>query len=97
MKFAHTFAETLSSGNFPAEWQAAAIQYRQLKKCIKRLSRELAELGLDVNTLRALISESQAQRPGSSSCGGAELQYMFAGEPRPNARTDGGWDRGVKK
>lgn len=83
MKFAHTFVETLSSENFPAEWQAAAIQYRQLKRCIKRLSRELAELGLDADTLRALVSESQAQAQhrGHSSHGGAKLQYMFTGEP----------------
>jgi len=75
MKFAHTFNETLSSENFPPEWQAAAIQYRQLKKCIKRLQRELSDLGLTVDTLKALISESQSR--GSH---GAELQYMFDGK-----------------
>ncbi|KAF8537073.1 SPX domain-containing protein [Trichophaea hybrida] len=71
MKFGHTFNETLSSENFPLEWQAAAIQYRQLKKCIKRLQRELSELGLNVDTLKALISESESR--GSH---GAELHFQ---------------------
>lgn len=81
MKFAHTFNETLSSENFPPEWQAAAIQYRQLKKCIKRLQRELDELGLSVETLKSLICECRDQGCGDGGNGGhgPMLQYMFDG------------------
>jgi E3 ubiquitin-protein ligase BAH len=75
MKFAHTFNETLSSENFPPEWQAAAIQYRQLKKCIKRVKQELDALGLNVNTLKELISECG----DGGTAGGPTLQYMFDG------------------
>ncbi|KAA8913853.1 SPX domain-containing protein [Sphaerosporella brunnea] len=76
MKFAHTFNETLSSENFPPEWQAAAIRYRQLKKCIKRVKEELDALGLDVQTLKELISEC---REGGAATGAPTLQYMFDG------------------
>lgn len=81
MKFAHTFSETLSSENFPPEWQAAAIQYRQLKKCIKRLQGELAELGLSVGALKSLICEcrDQACSDGENGGRGPMLQYMFDG------------------
>jgi len=81
MKFAHTFNETLASENFPPEWQAAAIQYRQLKKCIKRLQGELAELGLSGGALKSLICEckDQACNDGENGGRGPTLQYMFDG------------------
>lgn len=74
MKFAHIYLETLASQDFPAEWQAAAIQYRQLKKCIKRVQSELAELGLNAETLKLLLAQQ-------TECaeGGPVLQYMFDG------------------
>ena len=83
MKFARTFDETIEGGNFPPEWQAAAIRYRQLKKCIRRVQGELAELGLDLKSLKALISEQGQQGEGGER--GCEdekqpmLQYMFDG------------------
>jgi E3 ubiquitin-protein ligase BAH len=83
MKFAHTFNETLSSENFPPEWQAAAIQYRQLKKCIKRVKQELDALGLNVTTLKELISECG----DAGAAGGPTLQYMFDGR-RPHLLED---------
>ncbi|TGZ84183.1 hypothetical protein EX30DRAFT_100721 [Ascodesmis nigricans] len=52
MKFAHEFMETLSSSAFPPEWASSAIQYKQLKKCIKRVQKELQALGLDVDMLK---------------------------------------------
>jgi len=81
MKFAHTFNETLSSEDFPPEWQAAAIQYRRLKKCIKRLRHELDELGLSVETLKALIYEcrDRGYGDGGGDGYGPMLQYMFNG------------------
>ena len=77
MKFAHTYIESLANDDFPEEWQAAAIQYRQLKKCIKRVQGELAELGLTVETLKVLLSEHQQE----SADGVPVMKYMF----------DGGW------
>jgi E3 ubiquitin-protein ligase BAH len=71
MKFAHTYHDNLAL--YPSDWQAASIQYRQLKKCIKRVSRELTELGLDVETLKNHLAESEASASG--------LQYMFDGTP----------------
>lgn len=52
MKFAHEFMQTLESEDFPREWQASAIQYKQLKKCIKRVQKELQALGLSVELLK---------------------------------------------
>ncbi|KAH6606296.1 hypothetical protein Trco_005449 [Trichoderma cornu-damae] len=40
---------------FPPHWVAYAIPYGQLKKCLKKVQRELQELGLDTETLRALL------------------------------------------
>jgi E3 ubiquitin-protein ligase BAH len=76
MKFAHTFNRTLSSENFPEEWQAAAIQYRQLKKCIKRVQLELLELGLTVETLRTLATENKETCEKER---GYAVKYMFDG------------------
>lgn len=54
MKFAHQFKETLEREAFPDHWRAAAIPYSQLKKCLKKVQRELQELGLDNSTLQQL-------------------------------------------
>lgn len=40
---------------FPAHWVDHAIPYGQLKKCLKKVQRELQDLGLEPETLRALI------------------------------------------
>ncbi|KAL7784123.1 SPX domain-containing protein [Trichoderma ceciliae] len=55
MKFAHDFKQSLASQAFPPHWVAHAIPYGQLKKCLKKVQRELQELGLDTETLRALL------------------------------------------
>jgi len=60
MKFAHAFTEQLQSSEYPAEWLDAAIRYRQLKKCIKKVQRELAELGLTADMLKMLAGEKGA-------------------------------------
>lgn len=54
MKFAHSFSEELRNNEYPPEWQNAAIRYRQLKKCIKKVMQELDELGLSTDTLKRL-------------------------------------------
>ncbi|KAK1984278.1 SPX domain-containing protein [Colletotrichum cereale] len=55
MKFAHDFKETLRREDFPSHWIDLAIPYGQLKKVLKRVARELNDLGLDPETLRQLL------------------------------------------
>ncbi|KAJ0295717.1 hypothetical protein COL5a_011894 [Colletotrichum fioriniae] len=55
MKFAHDFKETLRRQDFPPHWIDQAIPYGQLKKVLKRVARELNDLGLDPETLRQLL------------------------------------------
>ncbi|KAI1955626.1 2-oxoglutarate dehydrogenase complex E2 component [Ophidiomyces ophidiicola] len=60
MKFAHRYSHTLESEGFPILWVHSAISYRQLKKCIKRVSSELAGLGLQPEVLHDLwLSQDQ--------------------------------------
>lgn len=77
MKFGRDFQEDLEKGEYPQEWIDSAIPYRKLKKCIKKVQRELQSLGLDHETLLRLyqpngkaVSEAQAQ-------GAQVLQYIF--------------------
>ncbi|OAA34576.1 RING-14 protein [Beauveria brongniartii RCEF 3172] len=59
MKFAHDFKQNLASQDFPPHWVERAIPYSQLKKCLKKIQRELQDLGLDQETLRALLSAEE--------------------------------------
>ena len=62
MKFGHDFEESLGKGEFPKEWLSSAISYKQLKKCIKKVQRELKSLGLDTQTLTELLDASDGER-----------------------------------
>lgn len=64
MKFAHEFKETLDREGFPEHWRAAAIPYSQLKKCLKKVQRELEGLGLDRDTLQHLLAEQTLSPDG---------------------------------
>lgn len=64
MKFAHEFKETLEREGFPEHWLAAAIPYSQLKKCLKKVQRELESLGLDKDTLQQLLAEQTVSPNG---------------------------------
>lgn len=64
MKFAHEFKDTLEREAFPEHWRAAAIPYSQLKKCLKKVQRELEGLGLDKDTLRHLLAEHTVSPSG---------------------------------
>ncbi|ENI01473.1 hypothetical protein COCC4DRAFT_53206 [Bipolaris maydis ATCC 48331] len=55
MKFGHVFKQTLRDEGFPPDWVDSAISYSQLKKCIKRLTDELQQVGLDPATLSKLL------------------------------------------
>lgn len=80
MKFAHTFNEALNSSEYPPEWIDAAIRYRQLKKCIKKVRKELESLGLSPEMLQTLLDRGENESPGP-------VKYWFHGtlkevEPR---------------
>lgn len=83
MKFAHFFSQVLKEENFPADWQAAAIRYRQLKKCIKKVQEELSELGLTAEILKSFVKHSGAvmivEEGGPTPKQGPLFQYMFDG------------------
>lgn len=63
MKFGHDYAETLGKGDFPQDWIDSAIDYKQLKKCIKKVQQELQSLGLDAKTLNDLWKASDGEEP----------------------------------
>lgn len=64
MKFAHEFKDTLEREDFPDHWRDAAIPYSQLKKCLKKVQRELEGLGLDKETLQHLLAEQTISPSG---------------------------------
>ncbi|KAF1920348.1 RING-14 protein-like protein [Ampelomyces quisqualis] len=55
MKFGQAFKQSLRNEGFPPEWVESAISYSQLKKCIRRLTDELRQVGLDPETLSRLL------------------------------------------
>ncbi|KAI5286792.1 hypothetical protein KEM54_006504 [Ascosphaera aggregata] len=46
MKFAHNYEQALRSERYPPQWLEAAIQYKELKKAIKKVEQELYSRGL---------------------------------------------------
>ncbi|KXJ90668.1 RING-14 protein [Microdochium bolleyi] len=61
MKFAQEFRRILQTEGFPQKWVDSAIPYGQLKKCLKKVTRELVDLGLDRDTLAALAPPHDAR------------------------------------
>ncbi|KAL7619993.1 Cystathionine gamma-synthase [Parahypoxylon ruwenzoriense] len=56
MKFAQEFRKSLQQEGFPQKWVDSAVPYGQLKKCLKKVTNELRELGLDKDTLAQLAA-----------------------------------------
>ncbi|KAF2429626.1 RING-14 protein [Tothia fuscella] len=90
MKFGHLYRDRLREAGFPPEWINTAINYNQLKKCIKRVRQELASLGLDAVTLQRLLKNAEkaseaAEKGQHSDEEGDErpLRYEFAGMNGP--------------
>jgi hypothetical protein len=85
MKFAHEYKLALEREGFPTHWVDSAIKYGQLKKCIKKVEKELRSLGLDPETLGQLVLPSSArdtQKENLSRDSGdvpVSFQYDFAG------------------
>lgn len=57
MKFAKVLHQTLIEEDIPQEWVEGAIQYKVLKKCISRIVKELAFLGLSLADLKLLLKD----------------------------------------
>lgn len=83
MKFGAQYAEALKREEYPPEWIESSISYKKLKKCIKRVQKELLSLGLDHDTLNALW-----QHVGESTIDTAPhddphrmMHYAFSSEP----------------
>ncbi|KAI1462961.1 SPX domain-containing protein [Daldinia caldariorum] len=59
MKFAQEFRKALQREGFPEKWVNSAVPYGQLKKCLKKVTNELKELGLDKDTLAQLAASQK--------------------------------------
>ncbi|KAI1370274.1 SPX domain-containing protein [Hypoxylon crocopeplum] len=59
MKFAQEFRKSLQREGFPQKWVNFAVPYGQLKKCLKKVTNELRELGLDKDTLAQLAASQK--------------------------------------
>ncbi|KAI1820523.1 RING-14 protein [Xylaria intraflava] len=66
MKFAREFRNALQQEGFPPKWVDCAIPYGQLKKCLKKVTKELQEIGLDRETLTQLAAGQR--QPSSDPC-----------------------------
>lgn len=79
MKFAHEFKDALEKGGFPPHWVESAIPYGQLKKCIKKVKRELEAFGLDAQTLRLLTARKSEDEDTSIASAPIAFKYKLAG------------------
>ncbi|KAI0436405.1 RING-14 protein [Xylaria telfairii] len=74
MKFAQEFRKALQREAFPQKWVDCAIPYGQLKKCLKKVTKELQEIGLDKETLAHLAAD---QHQPSSDSAPADLGFSY--------------------
>lgn len=84
MKFGHEYEQALANEGFPQQWLGSAIDYKYLKKVIKKVHRELEDLGLDQETLSRLsepLSQvEEARRPSHAST----EQHEFYSAEKPH-------------
>jgi E3 ubiquitin-protein ligase BAH len=87
MKFGHVFKQSLRNEGFPPEWVDSAISYSQLKKCIKRLTDELQQVGLDPATLSKLLKHVEDYNASTDQDDDQErpFEYILS----PDSATDG--------
>ncbi|KAI0453986.1 RING-14 protein [Xylaria acuta] len=74
MKFAQEFRKALQREAFPQKWVDCAIPYGQLKKCLKKVTKELRQIGLDKETLARLAADQH--RPSSDNAP-ADLGFSY--------------------
>ena len=83
MKFGQEYQQTLARENFPQHWRDSAIEYKHLKKCIKKIHRELESIGLDAETLSHL--SEWVQPPDSNDSAHTDKGYYSASLPALDA------------
>ena len=84
MKFGQDFQAALNREEYPQEWVDSAISYKKLKKCIKRVQKELLSLGLDQQTLNELwqhVSRGSEIKEGDNQ-GSPLLHYSVVGDQK---------------
>jgi E3 ubiquitin-protein ligase BAH len=77
MKFGRVFKQALRNEGFPSEWIDSAISYQQLKKCINRLTNELAQLGLDRETLEKLLKHVEHFNASAGNADDQERPFEY--------------------
>lgn len=85
MKFGHVFKECLRNEGFPPEWVDSAISYSQLKKCINKLTSELAQVGLDPATLGKLLKHVEDYNASTDQNDDQDrpFEYILSGDDTP--------------
>lgn len=81
MKFGHVFKQTLRDEGFPPDWVDSAISYSQLKKCIKRLTDELQQVGLDPATLSKLLKHVEDYNASAEHSDDQERPFEYILNP----------------
>jgi len=83
MKFGHEFEEALAGEDFPKEWLHSAIDYKHLKKCIKKVNKELAALGLDAETTIQLSNQLNRHENEKRKNAGTERHDFYSAVEPP--------------
>ncbi|EOA89808.1 uncharacterized protein SETTUDRAFT_37459 [Exserohilum turcica Et28A] len=81
MKFGHLFKQMLRDEGFPPDWVDSAISYSQLKKCIKRLTDELQQVGLDPATLSKLLKHVEDYNASTEQHRDQDLPFEYILSP----------------
>ena len=76
MKFGQDFQTALTEESYPKDWVDSAISYKKLKKCIKKVRRELLSLGLDAKTLEALWQHVSTSSKITELNGGHDDRFL---------------------
>jgi hypothetical protein len=84
MKFAREYRAHLEAEGYPPDWVDSAVSYSKLKKCVNRVQLELSALGLDVETLRQLLTAVEKDQAHQGVRDGRPFQYRFADGEDPN-------------
>lgn len=80
MKFGQEYQHFFATEDFSDEWRDSAIDYKHLKKCIKKVRGELTSIGLDAHTIGQL--SEWVDVPSVKSNGEHEAKaYYSAAEP----------------
>lgn len=93
MKFAKVYQQTLLDEGIPKEWVESGIQYKALKKCINKVVEELKEIGLEKETLQALLRCEDAAAAAKDDSAPAVRRASSPDQPRSRSTPPGVNDR----